>query len=501
MSYYLKSKRLDIRTSDALIFVLHEDTAREHGLIPGSRVHVCWKDICVYGTIDTSNTLVGYEEIGLYEDVWFKYGIPSNDVVFVDVVSNTSAIEAIKKKLLGGTLDYDEIHDIMVGIANRSLSTIEITYFAATSYSPGFTEQEVYYMTKAMAETGERLNFSYLKKKVVDKHSIGGIPAKGITPVMVAILACFDLIIPNTSSRAITTPAGTSDVLEVLFPVTLSKDGIMKTVEKTNACLVWGGGVDLAPADDVLINIQRPLHIESYEQFIISIIAKKIATGIQYFLVDLPVGEGTKIHDEADIPLVASQFKKLGKLFNISVDVYERRPMGPDGNGIGPILEARDILYIFERHPRRPQKIENVAIDMAGKILEMTGLVPAGMGYNLAKAKLEDGSAEKKFWEIAFAQGGNKKTHSSSLVLADFSHEILSPKSGKISRISSKQVVKVCQILGAPFIKQAGIYFDKLDDQTIAQGERLMTIYSPSRRRIDLAKKYIEDHPEIVVID
>ena len=424
----------------------------------------------------------------------------SNDVVMVDVVSNTTAIEAIKKKLLGGTLCYDEVHDIMTGIANRSLSTIEITYFAATSYSPGFTDQEVYYMTKAMAETGDKLDFTYLKKKVVDKHSIGGIPAKGITPIMVPILACFDLVIPNTSSRAITTPAGTSDVLEVLFPVTLSKEKIMETVEKTNACLVWGGGVDLAPADDVLINIQRPLHIEAYDQFVISIIAKKVATGIQYFLVDLPVGDGTKIHDEADIPLVAAQFKKLGKLFNISVDIYKRRPLGPDGNGIGPILEARDILYIFEKHPQRPQKIENVAIDMAGKILEMTGTVPVGMGYNMAKAKLDDGSAEKKFWEIGFAQGGSKKVHSSSLVLADFSHEILAPKSGVIAKISSKQVVKVCQILGAPFIKQAGIYFDKLDEQSIEQGERLMTIYSPSRRRIDLAKKYIEDHPELMTI-
>ncbi|MBN1374131.1 thymidine phosphorylase [Candidatus Dojkabacteria bacterium] len=499
MAYYFKSRRLDIRTEDPLIFLLNEATASEKGLSPGARVHLCWHDICVYGTIDTTNTLVGYDELGLYEDVWLDYGIPSNDMVTLDVVSNAKSVEAIEKKLLGGTLNYQEIHQIIEDIAKRKLTTVETTYFAASSYAPGFNDQEIYYMTKAMAETGDMLNFDDLGKKVVDKHSIGGIPAKGVTPVMVPILACFDLIVPNTSSRAITSPAGTSDILECIMPVALSKSQIDEVVRKTNACLVWGGGVDLAPADDVLINIERALHIESYDKFVVSIMAKKIATGIHYFLVDLPVGPGTKIKKEEDIPLVSEQFRKLGELFDIKVDVYQRRPKGPDGNGVGPILEARDLLFILERDVRRPLNIENLALDMAGKILEITKTVDKGQGFNSAKEVLENGKAAEKFWEIAFSQGAKTKRSSSDFVLGDNTQVFNAPKTGTIKNISNKTVVQTTRILGAPFIKLSGIYFDKLVGEQVTEGEPLFTLYATDPRRLWLAQEFLAEAEEKLI--
>jgi len=492
MSYYLRSKRLDIATEDALVFVLNADTAVKYGLCAGDRVHMCWKDICVFGSIDVTGTYVGYDEIGLYEDIWLKYGIPSNDMVTIDIISKTHAVEAIKKKLLGGVLSFKEINTIMHGIATRKLSTVEITYFAASSFSPGFNEQEIYYLTKAMAENGEELDFRYLKKKIVDKHSIGGIPAKGVTPVLVPILACFDLIVPNTSSRAITTPAGTSDILEVMMPVALSKEQIVKTVEKTGACLAWGGGIDLAPADDVLINIERPLHIEAYDKFIVSIMAKKVATGIEYMLVDLPVGKGTKIEHPEDVPIVAASFKKLGQLFDINVDIYERRPKGPDGYGVGPVLECVDLMRVFEQHPQRPLNIENTALDMAGRILEMTKTVPAGQGFNLAKEKLLNGEAKKKFWEIAFAQGATREMNSNDFILGDYKQTFRAVKSGTVKFISNKMVVLSARMLGAPFVKQAGIHFENLVGDKVEEGQVLFTLYATSQKRINLAKRYLE---------
>lgn len=499
MSYYLKSRRLDIRTSDSLIFVLNEDTARQYGLYTGDKIHLCWRDICVYGTVDTTSTLVGYDEVGLYEDVWMKYGIPSNDIVSLDVITKSGTIEAIKKKLLGGTLTYDEIYLLMKDIATRKLSAIEMTYFAASSYSPGFTDDEVYYMTKAMAETGDILDFTFLGKKVVDKHSIGGIPSKGVTPILVPILACFDVTIPNTTSRSITAPAGTADVLETLMPVTLGKDEVIEVVKKCGACLVWGGGLDLAPADDVLINIERPLHIESYDKFIVSIMAKKVATGVQYVLLDLPAGEGTKLPKTEDVPLVGDHFKRLGKLFNIKVEIFERHPMGPDGNGVGPILEARDFLRVLERSEKRPMGIEDTAVSMAGKILEMVGIAKPGQGKDMAFEKLQDGSAINKFWQIAEAQGATRRLKSSELVLGDQMLEYNSSVSGKIRIIRNKEVVQLARVLGTPFVKQAGIYFDKLAGDTVERGERLFTLYGTSGRRIELARRFLEKEGEDMI--
>jgi AMP phosphorylase len=500
MSHYLRTKKLDITTEDALIFVLHEETAERYGLYPGDRIHACWHDICVYGTVDTTNTLVGYSEIGLYEDVWHDYGIPNDDMVSIDVVSNNKSVEAIEKKLEGGELTYEEINSVIKAISKRKLSSVELTYFVATFYSPGFTEQELYYLTKAMAENGDTLNFKGSGEPVVDKHSIGGIPSKGVTPVIVPILVSLGLIVPNTSSRAVTSPAGTSDVLEVLMPVTLTKAEIEDVVNKTGGCLVWGGGVDLAPADDEIIGVQRSLSIESYDNFIVSIMAKKIATGLDNFLVDLPVGTETKLEHPEDVPLVADHFKRLGKLFDINVRIYERKPKGPDGYGIGPTLEARDLLRVFERHPRRPVIVEEEALNMCAEILEMSGKVDSTEeGYKLAKEELLSGRAEEKFWEMALAQGAKEKKHSDSLILGEYEKVYTSPKSGKIKRISVKGSVELARLLGCPFLKRAGIYFNRIQGEKIVEGEALMTLYSSGQKRLEMGMKFIEENFEELI--
>ena len=166
------------------------------------------------------------------------------------------AINAIRRKLIGKKLTYREIFSIMDQIAKQRLGDVLTTYFAASGYSKGFTKEELYYLTKAMVETGEKLHF---KGIVADKHSIGGVPGTRTTLIVVPIVAAAGFIIPKSSSRAITTPDGTADDMEVLSPVTFSKDEIYKIVKKTNACIVWGGSFNIAPADDVLIQVEKPL--------------------------------------------------------------------------------------------------------------------------------------------------------------------------------------------------------------------------------------------------
>src|SRR5258708_40022153 len=155
------------------------------------------------------------------------------------------ALSAIQKKLVGKKLTYEEIYAIMDEISNSKLGDILTTYFAASGYAKGFSNQELYYLTKAMVETGEKLHF---KGIVADKHSIGGIPGTRTTLIIVPIIAAAGFTIPKSSSRAITTPGGTADDMEVLAPVSFSEKEIYKIVEKTNGCIVWGGSIDMAPA-------------------------------------------------------------------------------------------------------------------------------------------------------------------------------------------------------------------------------------------------------------
>lgn len=173
------------------------------------------------------------------------------------------AINAIRKKLVGKKLSYKDIYSIMDQISHKKLGDVLTTYFAASGFSKGFTDDEIYNLTKAMVETGQKLKF---KGIVADKHSIGGIPGTRTTLIVIPIIAAAGFQIPKSSSRAITTPAGTADDMELLAPVNLSRQKIYSVVKQTNGCIVWGGSFNIAPADDEIIKVEEVLLFESYDK-------------------------------------------------------------------------------------------------------------------------------------------------------------------------------------------------------------------------------------------
>src|SRR6266581_1716259 len=278
------------------------------------------------------------------------------------------ALDAIRKKLLGKPLTYKEIYAVMDEIAQQRLGDILTTYFAASGYSKGFSSEELYYLTKAMVETGEQLHFPGI---VADKHSIGGVPGTRTTLIVVPIIAAAGFTIPKSSSRAITTPGGTGDDMEVLAPVTFTKEQIYRIVEKVNACIVWGGSVDIAPADDELIKVEEPLLLESYDKFLVSIMAKKIAFDSNHIIIDLPYGEHTKVLLAKDAELLKHKFEYLAEKFNVKMKVLVHKVEEPAGRGLGPLLEAREVLRVLERQPDAPRDLEEKALFIASELLDL----------------------------------------------------------------------------------------------------------------------------------
>src|SRR3990167_3216834 len=199
-------------------------------------------------------------------------------------------------------------------ISQEKLGDVLTTYFAASGFSKGFSDDEIYYLTKAMVETGEKLKFEGI---VADKHSIGGVPGTRTTMIIVPIIAAAGFKIPKSSSRAITTPGGTADDFEILAPVNLSKQKIYATVKKTNGCIVWGGSFNIAPADDVIIKIEEVLLFESYDKILISIMAKKVAFGSNHVVIDIPYGKSVKVRSLSDAKLLKRKFESLARRFNI----------------------------------------------------------------------------------------------------------------------------------------------------------------------------------------
>jgi len=293
MRLFCKCKKLDIASGGDAVVVLREQEAENQGIRPGDRVILKWsKNKSVIASVNVTDNKVDYGEVGLFEEVWQKKEIDSEDIVEIMFYSRPESVKAINKKMLGQNLNYEEIYSIICDISSGKLGMVETTYYVASSFIKPYTLDELYYVTKAMAECGEKLN---LKERVVDKHSIGGIPGNRTTMIVVPIIASLGLSIPKTSSRAITSPSGTADTMEVLAPVELPLEKIKKVITQTGACLVWGGAVSMAPADDIIIKVSKPLSLEPYDKMIISILAKKVAMGVDFLVIDLPYGPTAKV--------------------------------------------------------------------------------------------------------------------------------------------------------------------------------------------------------------
>jgi putative thymidine phosphorylase len=419
------------------------------------------------------------------------------------MTEETLALEAIQKKLIGKKLNYQEIFAIMDQIAHEKLGQILTTYFAASGYSKGFSDEEVYYLTKAMIETGDSLHFEGI---VADKHSIGGVPGTRTSMIVVPIVAAAGFTIPKSSSRAITSPGGTADDMEVLAPVTYDKEDIYRIVKETNGCIVWGGGVDIAPADDELIKVEEPLLLESYDKFLVSIMAKKIAFGSNHIIIDLPYGEHVKVHKLEDAQLVKRKFLYLAKRFNVKLFVNIHKTEEPAGRGMGPLLETKEALKVLEQREDRPLDLEARALFLAGTLLDLC-LEDAdealkqqvakefGTGTKWAKYILKSGHAHAKMKEIIKAQKGNSAIMSSDLKPGKYSYDVLAEHSGVVKGIHSKNTTILAKILGAPAHKKSGLYLHKKMGEKAVTGQPIFTMYSEKEHDLKEAIDSLSQFP------
>ena len=495
MGLYLKSTKLDFEGGKDLYVVLNKNDAEKIGISDGDMAFLGYRDTEMYVKVVITDEKVKEGEIGLYEELVDERFAPVNRRVFIDIPKPTESLDAIRKKMEGGRLTEGELQSIMKDIGSRKLRETEVAFFVSTFFNPGFNEDEIYWMTKAMANSGTTLNFKDIKDNgdvVVDKHSIGGTAGKGITPILVSILAASGLVCPNTSTRAITSPAGTSDILEVVMPVAIQEKEVYKVVKQTGACLIWGGSLYLAPADDEIINVERSLRIQEFQKVLVSIVAKKLAMGVTYVLIDLPYGENTKLDRPDDLEFLEREFKKLFSKVGINCFTIRRRIKGPEGNGVGPALEIREALRVLEQTDNRSKSLERTVLDMAEILLEESGKAKKGDGRRMASELLESRKALDKFWEIAQAQGQKNIIGSEEIQIGEFSFEIKAYKDGKIESINTRGIVDIARALGTPKIKKAGIYLNKEIGDLVEKGEVIATIYSETESRLKNGKEIVD---------
>ena len=280
--------------------------------------------------------------------------------------------------------------------------------------------------------------------------SVGGIPGDKTSMLVVPIVAAAGFIIPKTSSRAITSPAGTADRVETLCPVNLSIKEIKEVVKRTNGCLVWGGSLELAPADDLFIQVEYPLGIDP--MLLPSILSKKKAIGATHVVIDIPTGMGAKIKTRTEAYTLASDFVDLGKRLGLNIQCALTFGDQPLGCGIGPALEAREALTTLMGGG--PPDLREKAVSLAGMLFEMVGVEnPRGM----AEEMIDSGKAMKKMREIIGAQGGNPEVKPEDLIVGPESAVLRSNSAGKVLWLSTDDIVRVAREAGAPKEKGAGV--------------------------------------------
>jgi len=416
-------------------------------------------------------------------------------------------LEAIRRKLIGKKLNESEIRSFVEDLVNEELADIFVAYFLGAGFAHGFCHEELVFMVRAMVETGERLKFSGL---VADKHSTGGVAGTRTTMILVPIVASCGFKVPKTSSRAITSPAGTADVMEVLAPVTFTAEKIKKIVEKVGGCIVWGGSLNIAPADEKMIKVERPLNFESYDNIVFSIMSKKVALGASHLVLDIPVGPTMKIAHFEDAEAIAKKFNYIAGKFKVKLAVDVNYTAEPAGNGAGPVLEARDVLAVLEQKKKRPLALERKAVRLTGKLLDLCFLEKCGgnveirkrykdleeNGERLAQEILATGEALSKLREIVKAQGGDAKISMDDLEVGSQVFEVKAARKGEITKIDNKILTEICRVLGSPEDKKAGIYLEKKIGGKVTKGDTLFTMYSSDRWRLGQA---VEEVPGVVL--
>lgn len=486
--------RLYLIESGKPVVVLNEEDAKELGVYATGRVRITHQDKSITAIADTTSSFVAEGEIAIFEDVRKILNVCEHCELDVTEADRPHSVEFIKKKIDGYTLNEAELRAIIQDVVDNNLSSVELTAFVTAGYVKGYTMDEIVAMTKAMVETGQVIDFG---DNIVDKHSIGGVAGNRTTLLVVPIIAAAGLIIPKTSSRAITSPAGTADTMEVLAPVEFDIEELKRIVNKTNGCIVWGGSVNLAPADDKIIKVEYPLSIDAEGHMLASVMAKKRSVGSDYIIIDIPVGKGAKVVSTERANDLAHKFIELGKRLGVSVECLITDGSAPIGFGIGPALEARDVLLALDN--KGPVDLVEKSLDLAGMLLEVSGKVVGGKGRSVAEKILRSGKAKAKMMEIIEAQGGDPKIRYDDIELASNKVTIISEHKGRVRHIDNKLISSIARLAGAPRNKSAGIYLHVGVGDTVDVGDPLFTIYSASKSKLKEASDLTYRMPPIRV--
>ncbi|MDY6770558.1 MAG: AMP phosphorylase [Candidatus Nanohaloarchaea archaeon] len=471
----LNANPIDMEAKTPTVIMNQEDAA-ELGVYTMDRVRLNHEGGHEVAVVETTNKLVDQGNIGLTNGLHALEGD-----IDVEIASKPESVKYIKAKMDGREWEEDQIYEIVDDIDRNALSDIEMGAYVSTIYTKGLSMEETAHLTQAMVDAGEQIQWDH--DILADKHSIGGVPGNRVTPIIIPIIAAAGINIPKTSSRAITSPAGTADTMEVFCDVEFDLDEIKQIVNETNGCLVWGGSVKLSPVDDDIIRAEHPLSLDPEGQVVASVLSKKKSAGSNHVVIDIPYGEGSKVGDLSTARELAEKFKRIGDYLDMAVECTITRGDQPIGRGMGPALEAKDCLKVLKGDG--PKDLEVKAVRLANILLEMCGESEKALHL------IHSGEALEKFREIIGAQNGDQDIEPEDIEVGEHTLKVHAENSGIVSHIDNEQISDIASRAGAPKDNGAGAYLHKKKGDRVKKGEALMTVYAEKQNKLAEAEKLI----------
>lgn len=494
--YQVKVKDLGIDAYRENIIYMRADSpiSLSEGFTALTRVIVHKNSHRIVATLNVVNSdIIASGEAGLSTQAIQSLGVKDGDSIFISHLHPIESLSKVRAKMYGKELDEASYKEIINDLVEGLYSNIEIAAFVASCAGENLSVTEIVSLTKAMIAAGKKMHWQ--PKLILDKHCVGGLPGNRTTPIIVSIVAAAGLTIPKTSSRAITSPAGTADTMETITNVNLSTEEIQKVVEQEGGCLVWGGAVKLSPADDILIAVEKSLDIDSEGQMIASVLSKKVAAGSTHVIIDIPVGPTAKVRSHDEALKLQYYFKVVGEAIGIHAEIIISDGTQPVGRGIGPSLEAMDVLAVLQNKPDAPHDLKERAITLAAALLKLSGQYVAGTETTIACNILESGKAYKKFKAICLAQGEFREPQ-----LAKHCFNVLSEKSGIVKCIHNRKLARIAKLAGAPKAVSAGVLFNAPLGKQIKTGDILFSIYAESEGELEYAKEYLNSINDLIEI-
>lgn len=493
---FARARRLHLHTHHELVAIMRTDSPVCHaeGLAAHTQVYIRNGSQPIAATLyQVDSDFLAGDEIGLSEAAWTALGVEEGTVLQVGHAPPLESIACVRQRIYGHRLNAAALNHIVEDVVAGRYTDVHLAAFLTATAALPFDEDETYFLTKAMVDAGDRL--SWPSAIVVDKHCVGGLPGNRTTPIIVAIAAACGLTMPKTSSRAITSPAGTADTMETLTRVDLDLEAMHRVVAAEGGCLAWGGAVCLSPADDIFIGVERALDIDTEGQLIASVLSKKIAAGATHVVLDIPVGPTAKVRSAAAAERLAATLQAVAARFGLVTRCVQTDGMQPVGRAIGPALEARDVIAVLTSAPDAPCDLRDRALTLAGVVLELGMAASEGGGRELAERTLADGKAWTKFRQICDAQGGM-----TTPPVAKLTHPIVATHSGRITRIDNRRIARLAKLAGAPDAPAAGLLLHVRVGDRIIAGQPLLTLHAQSQGEMAYALAYAAANRDMLAI-